>query len=256
MKKTLPIFLVFFFATISFQCDLKSPICCEYPIGDIDIKIKSIYADKPLIINQINEYNGKKIRFTKFQFFLNHEINYFDNPDTTTTNLDRIPRADLLDFTSLNDSAKAAVGVQWGLSSFKGDKKIMILDIGVGKKLNAKLPKDFTPSEPLFDTTNYRTDWKSFIFVKLEGTMDKDGDGIFETVFKIHTGGDNLLKNVKFNKNYTVGGVEMAKINFELNMNELLKGIDLANLDSAQQTTISPAARQLMDNFSTAFILK
>jgi hypothetical protein len=258
MKKILPILLALIIAIISFQCNLVqvSPPCCEYPIGTLDINIKAFYANKPLIMNQVSDYNGKKIRLTKLQFFLNSDINYFDNSDTTTTNLDRIPIAHLLNFTGLVDSAKAATGITLNLNAGMGDKTIMIFDVGVAKKLNAKSPKDFTPSEPLFDTTNYRTDWKSFVFVKLEGVMDKDGDGIFETQIKLHTGTNDLIKTIKFNKSYKIEALRTTKFNAELNLNELLKNIDLANLNSAQQTAISPAAKQLMDNFSIALILK
>jgi hypothetical protein len=256
MKKTLPILFAFIIAITAFNCDTKQPICCVYPIGVLDVNIKAIYANKSLIMNQVEDYSGKKIRFTKFQFFLSSEINYFDNPDTTTSNLDRIPITHFLDFTNLDDSAKANAGSTFKINTGMGDKTIMIFDIGVAKKLNAKLPKDFVPSEILFDTTNYRTDWKSYIFVKLEGVMDKNNDGIFETAFKIHTGGDELLKNVKFRKNYTIDALKTTKVNSELNINELLKGIDLANINSTQQMGITATTKTLMDNFLTALIIK
>jgi hypothetical protein len=257
MKKLFPILLVFIIATLFFKCIkiVPQPLCCVYPIGRLDLNFKAFYADKPLVMNQLNDYNGKKIRFTKLQFFLTTDINYFDDI-ATTAQLDSVPIVSFINLTPLTDATTADAGVTISLNAGMGDKTAMKFDIGVSKSLNAKLPKNFTPSEILFDTTNYRNDWKSYVFMKFEGELDKDSDGIFETIIKLHTGGDALLKTLKFNKNYKIDALKTTKVNLELNINELLKGVDLAAINQAQQMGISPTTKQIMDNFITALILK
>ncbi len=255
MKKTLPILLAIAIVSLASNCNRKEPLCCEYPIGILDLNFKATYANKPLVINKIYDYEGKKIRFTRFQFFLTSDINYFGDAKPTGQ-LSRVPIANLVNFTDANDSLKAANGITLKLNMGSGNYTSMNFDLGVSKTLNAKLPKDFTPAEPMSDGGNYWTDWKSFIFVKLEGLMDKDGDGRFETGITLHTGGDEALATMKFDKNYTIQELKTTNVNFELNVNELVKGIDLATVSSTHQVGASPIMKIMMGNFTTALTLK
>lgn len=251
MKKIIPIFFVLALATMSFQCG-KEP-CCDYPVGTLNMNFKAIYANKPLIINQIYDYNGKKVQFSRLQFFLTSDINYFTQ---TTSQSDRIPTANLVNFTDLDDSLKAAKGVLLPMLVPSGVHTSMNFDIGISKTLNAKTPKNFIFPDGMADNGNYWEDWKSYIFVKLEGKIDKDGDGTFETGITLHTGGDDALKTLQFTKNYEVQNLKTTSVDFELNINELVKNIDLTTVNSTHQVGSTAVMKVMMGNFQTALTVK
>ena len=105
------------------------------------------------------------------------------------------------------------------------------------------------------DEGNFWPPWKSYIFVKLEGSVDNDGNGTLETGITLHTGGDEVLTNRQFQKNYDISNSN-ATVNFELNVTELVKNIDLTTVNSTHQVGSIPIMKTMMGNFSTALTVK
>jgi hypothetical protein len=243
------LFLLLPLILLSLKCKKDPPPELQ---GTLVLNMKPIYNNSPLIINRVYDYNGKKVRFTKLSFFMSN-IHF---PYASVNGEERVYFA-LADFTSLDDSIKAIKGLDISNNILVRSNYVGVgLSIGVDRVSNAKKPKDFPSSSPFSDAGYYWDDWKSYIFSKLEGLMDKDGDGKFETGFTIHTGGDEVYKTVDFSKNFTIKEGEITTVNFELNLNKLLNGIDLTTVNSTHQTGDLPTMKLFMGNFKEALTIK
>lgn len=226
--------------------------------GSITLNIKTFYDDKPLIINKIYDYKGKKVRFTKWSFFASNihgpkELipgSFAEGKENLWYN------NTLFDFSDLTDSLVVQKGIAKTISSSAGSSEKFNIILGVENNKNIRKPKDFPSTDPLSDAGNYWDAWNSYIFTKLEGLMDKDGDGKFETGITIHTGGNEVLQNLTFTKNVVVNISEITTINGDLNLNKLLNGIDLTTVNSTHQTGDLPTMKLFMGNFKEALTIK
>ena len=106
------------------------------------------------------------------------------------------------------------------------------------------------------DGGNYWDSWQSYIFAKLEGKIDKDGDGVFETGITLHTGGNEAFTPLKYTKSFPIKDATTTKVAFELNVNELIKNIDLTTVNSTHQVGSSAVMKVMMGNFPTALTIK
>jgi hypothetical protein len=254
MKKIFPILLAITLVSMASKCkDTPEPACCVTPPkpGTLDMNFKAMYANKPLVINQVNDYNGKKIIFERLQFFIAYDPSNIegvvgDNP----------PKATLVKLTGLTDTASANAGVSVDIPMSSRTSSSINFGIGIPKTLNAILPKDFTFPDGMADSGNFWDGWQSYIFAKLEGKIDKDGDGVFETGITLHTGGNEVFTQLKFAKTFTIKDATTTKINFELNINELVKNIDLATVNSTHQIGSTAVMKVMMGNFPTALTAK
>jgi hypothetical protein len=226
--------------------------------GSIALNIKTSYDDKPLIINKIYDYKGKKVRFTKWSFFASSIYGPIEIiPGSFTEGKENLHyNSTFYDFSDLTDSINAQKGITQTVLSSVGSKEKFNMSIGVERSKNLKKPKDFNSSNPLSDAGNYWDDWNSYIFTKLEGLMDKDGDGKFETGITIHTGGNEVYQTLTFTKNVVVNISETTTINGDLNLNKLLNGIDLTTVNSSHQTGDLPTMKLFIGNFKEALTIK
>jgi hypothetical protein len=253
MKKLLPILFAIAVISTASNCKKASPVnpVIDQNPGTLAMNFKAIYANKPLIINQIYDYNGKKIRFTRLQFLMSYDLGLLDSPVGEV-----LPLTSAVKFTSLTDSAAAAAGISTDLTLLPKTWGSLNFAIGVPKVQNAKLPKDFTIPDALADGGSFWDAWQSYIFAKIEGSMDKDGDGIFETGITLHTGGNDAFTPMKFVKSVPISSNKTTTVNFELNVNELVKGIDLATVNSSHQVGDVATMKIIMGNFPTALTVK
>lgn len=244
MKKLWLLALAFSF--LAMQCKKTAP-----ETGTINMVIKPVFNGKPFVINQIYVIDGKNVRFTRLHFF-----SATDRVNNTTDNKKNGKYVQQFIFTDLDDSTKAAKGVSKSIELLLGEAKQFNFKLGVESDLNALSPIDFSSSNPLSDAGQYWDSWKSYIFAKLEGSIDKDGDGKFETGITLHTGGNDSFREVSFAKTFTVDTKGSTTLNFDLNINTLLAGIDLATVNSTHQTGDLPTMMKMMDNLKNALVLK
>ena len=253
---------ILFFALVTLICSSSSckpdpvPAPVEVKNGVMSLTFKPTYGSKPLTINKIYDYNGKKVRFTKWQFLINNACFVKDarNPVNTCGNENSVA---LVDLTTLDDSLKSVNGYKITLNSLPvGSFQSFNFTVGLGPLLNDKLPKDFPSSNPLSDGANYWIDWKSFIFSKLEGLMDKDGDGKFETGFTLHTGGRTNTFVAGFWTDFQVDEKGTTNLNMDANLTDLLQGIDLTTVNSTHQTGDEPTMLKMMNNYLFAITVK
>ncbi len=247
MKHLLPILLVLGILSTASKC--KNDVT---PLGKIALNFKAKFNDLPLVMNQVYDYNGKKLRITKLSFYLSSTLfqpTNLENPIQVSS----ILKADL---TDIDTELKANEGVTTKLIYAQDSYSKLSTNIGVSQTLNAKKPKDFDSSNPLSNAGDYWDAWNSYIFTKLEGTLDKDGDGKFETGITLHTGGNEVYTPLNFTKSFSITEGVTTPLNFELNVNKLIDGIDLATVNSTHQTGDLPTMKKFIGNFSNALILK
>lgn len=255
MKKIFPILLAIAVVSLASNCTKSTPdapCCTVKPVpGSLDMNFKAMYAAKPLVISQVYDYNGKKVMFEKLQFFISYDASSLDG-----TAGEVLPNTALVKLTNLTDTASAAAGVTTSITMASKTWTSINFALGVPKAQNAKLPKDFTFPDPLSSSDNFWDGWQSYTFTKLEGKLDKNGDGVFETPFTLHTGSDAMYRVVKFTKSYVIENNKTTTVKFELNLNELLKSIDLATVNSSHQIGETATMKIIMDNYLTALTVK
>lgn len=251
MKKLL--LLVFVFPFLSSKCeDDPKPLSvnCE---GVLSINIKPTLNNQPFVSNKVFLINGKKVRFSKFQFYAS-AIPIVEAGSTPNCNTDN--NVIFVDFTQLDDSLKSLKGATATfLSTSEGSFQSISMNLGVSLVQNAKTPSDFASTNPLSKSEEYWSSWKSYIFFKLEGLMDKDGDGTFETGITYHTGSDGVNSSAKFNKNIEIN-TKGTTLNFDLDMNKLLTGFDFNTLNKIENLTQKDDMKKLMMNLATALSAK
>ena len=254
MKKIFPILFAIALVSMASKCKDTDPApCCITPpvAGILEMNFKAMYNAKPLVISQVYDYGGKKILFERLQFFTAYE------PTSLETSVgDNPSKASIVKLTGLTDTASANAGVSVDIPMASKTWSSINFGIGIPKTLNAKSPKDFSFPDGMADSGNFWDGWQSYIFAKFEGKIDKDGDGIFETAFTLHTGGDETFTQLKFNKTFTIKDATTTKVNFELSVNELIKNIDLLTVNSTHQVGSTAVMKVIMGNFTTALTVK
>lgn len=244
MKPFLPVLFLTFIVFTALKCKDDTILA-----GSIEMNLKARFNDQPMILNKIYDYNGKKVRFSKLSFFIS---------DIHNENSSKIamPIA-LVHFKDNDDSTTAAKGLNITVNNFDiGNNTQFGFGIGVSSEMNTKKPKDFPSSNPLSEASEFWDAWNSYIFSKLEGAIDKDGDGKFETGITLHTGGNEIYQKINFEKSFSIAENQKAPLNFELNVNKLIDGIDLATVNSTHQTGDLPTMKKFKSNFNTALTIK
>jgi hypothetical protein len=234
-KYLLPIISLSFLA-------LRCEKITELQPGVVNINIKATYNSQPFVMNKVYDYNGKKVRFSRFQFFI---TNGYTVRIVNNSPLEQF--ATIANFTMLDDSLKASKGIDVAVKNIKVCNCQFFIGLGVDTLMNKRKPNEYGAGHALADADNYWDSWNSYIFSKLEGSMDKDGDGRFETGITLHTGGNSTFRtsNAYF---IDFDGNNAAKLSFKINMNDLLKGIDLTTINSTHQTGDLPTMIKFMDN--------
>jgi hypothetical protein len=219
--------------------------------GVLNLNFFPIINNQPFIMNNVYVINGKKVRFSKFHFY-SSSIVTSAGQTTCNTNDEVI----FVDLTQLDDSTKSRKGFQTTLRNrASGSFNNIYLGLGVNPSLNGKTPQDFPSSNPLSKSDEYWAGWKSYVFLKLEGLMDKDGNGSFETGITYHTGSDDVGHTVIFPKIYSFdssGGL----INFDLNINKFLDGFDFNTVNKIENLSQKEDMKRLMVNLGNAMTVK
>ena len=193
MRPVLPVLFLLFVVFTASKCKDDTIL-----LGSVEMNLKARFNEQPMVLNKVYDYNGKKVRFSKLSFFVS---------DVLTGNSNKAAESiTLVNFIDNDDSTTAAKGLNITFSQFDmGNMSQFNLGIGVSPEYNAKKPKDFPSLNPLSEASEYWDAWNSYIFSKLEGSMDKDGDGKFETGITLHTGGNEMYQNIKFDKSFSIG---------------------------------------------------
>ncbi len=183
----------------AFVLSLLSMVGCDNTdsngaLSRANVNFKAYYEGNPLVMNQTYDYNGIDIQFSKVRFFVS-EISLIQAGAET-----EIEDVEMIDITSSNTNETAAIaGFNMGSRTVPaGVYDGVKIGLGVTSDNNSLLPAEFSSTHPLGDESDYWPVWNSYIFSKLEGRYDADGDGMFEGSLVYHIGTDGLYQMKMF----------------------------------------------------------
>ena len=223
----------------------------------LELSFTANYDGIPLVINeQEYDYAGNPIRFSKVSFYVSNvtlgetEISDVNYIDLTKTHTDKVSaeRGTTMDFPKIP----------------VGEYQSVAFGIGVAPDLNRTKPSDYSTSHPLGadNSGEYWEAWNSYIFVKIEGQYDADGNGFDgeDIAFAYHVGQDELYKTLKatFDSPLLLEVDTQTDINFSIDLKKLLTtGTgELLPLDVHDPNNQMDIMRMIMGNFSNAIEYK
>jgi hypothetical protein len=127
-------------------------------------------------------------------------------------------------------------------------------NVGVDSTNNGQTEENFTnrSSDDALSIQSPKMHWNwnmGYIFVKLEGTFDNDGDGTPETAFEYHVGMNSMLRDINLTTSKEVMGEEM----------ELMINVDYAKFFDGIDLKANPMTHGMnadfMDNIQGAFTI-
>lgn len=224
--------------------------------GTVDLNFKAFYGTDNLVLGQFYDYpdgNGSKINFTTLKFYIS-DIKIDDN--------ESIAQAFLFDFSDNHSTAATAPDGETRIieNVAVGDYTKIEFGVGINAVLNATNPADYKNSEALSNTSMY-WDWRgSYIFAMVEGTLDKDGDGIGEIPFVYHPGSDALFRDASFSTPISIEKDGTTTINFNIDAKKIfVVNNEAFDIEAAQSSHSGvddeEIAQEIMTNLTNAVTL-
>lgn len=126
--------------------------------------------------------------------------------------------------------------------------------VGVDSATNHTDPNSYALSSPLYpQSPSMHWAWASgYIFYKIEGTVDTDNDGNFETTFAFHIGTDALRKDISFMVHDEIDAGVTNSISLKVDLGKFLSGIDLSIDNSTHTMNNMPLALRVSGNTAIA----
>ena len=226
----------------------------EEQSGAVEFNFKLEYDGNPLVAGQEYDYPlGFKFFVTKFSMFLS-EIS-IENSSTSFQIADAI----FLDLAAEQfNTASAQKGKTIRFEDIpEGEYKSMRISLGLPATLNSTNPTDYTTESPLANTGEYWAGWESYIFHKLEGKMDPDGDGELDKGIALHIGSDDAYRSRSISKSIVINGGETSSVDIIIDLKEVLsvdgEAFDLNETPQVHHLGVLPKVLPIMDNLIEAF---
>jgi len=213
------------------------------------INFKLEYDGEPLVMFQEYDYpDGNIIEFSRVSFYLT-------NISLANEGIAYTGGEVYVDLTTAHaDLESANKGLDLVLDNIE-EKKIDVLsfDLGLSPTLNATVPSDYPSSNDLSRTGEYWSNWNSYVFAKIEGRMDRDGDGIKDG-FTLHLGSDAAARSLNFDNAEGDNEMELTiDVEKVFNTGSLYNLVETPNIHSLNQID---KINQLMDNLASSIEFK
>ncbi|MBP6825988.1 MAG: hypothetical protein KA165_05415 [Saprospiraceae bacterium] len=219
------------------------------------LTFRALYDGQPLEKYKNFPYGDKTIYFDRFNTFLSDITLVGGSVDV------RLSDIAWVDFMPDSASSNKAVDITFKFTVPDGDYTGLKLGYGVSAALNAKKPSDFPVEHPLYLESEYWQGWQSYIFTKVQGRYDLDGDNTPEANLFYHCGSDAVYHTAILPKNISVSGDAALLVEFDLKKLFTFDGQLLDLSDSANRTTSHDASnialgQKVISNFKNATILQ
>ncbi len=224
---------------------------CKKDQLELGIKFQLQYHGAPLVMLQDYQYpDGKKVQFTRVSFFLS---------DLTARSADQSILIREVDFVNPTSAHQDAASAEKGFSYYRNDVELSTIDeltfnIGLRSDQNKTVPADYESGDPLARPGEYWIAWDSYIFAKIEGWVDLDGDDQVETGIALHMGSDQVFRS----KSLVIDGPANDLV-ITLDLYDVFnrdKTYDIAANPQLHSLSQLPAAEELADNIMHAFKMK
>lgn len=225
------------------------------PQDNFSLTFKVLYDGQPLEKYKNYPYGDKTIQFNKFNIYLS-DLTLLD-----AANEVKLSDIEWVDFTPDLAPNDEAVEVEFKYDVPDGDYTGLKIGYGVKEDLNKKTPADFPSGHPLYIESEYWLGWQSYIFAKVQGKVDLDGDGTPEANIFYHCGSDAVYNTATMVQTIRVAGNGSLTVEFDLKKLFTFGG-QLLDLTVADNRTTSHDAsnialgQMMMNNFKNATVLK
>ncbi len=237
MKSTSYILLPALFLVLGFtSCTNDNNDNAQDLTGDVTINFKANFKNQPLLMygDVYNYEAGMDLRFQLFQFYVSHLKLIRDMADTISGGEELIDIA-LVSFKDITSQQLAEEGISITIEDVPaGNYKGLEMGLGVSDDFNMTQPGDYAAGHPLSD--NYWTAATGYIFSKIEGNADLNGDGDFTEKLTFHTGASELYKEKVFIEDFRVGQGTPLQFEFNIDLYKVLAKSSNEFLDFRQIT--------------------
>lgn len=221
---------------------------------DTEIHFIVTYQDQPLVAFETHQYpDGTLFYFTRFSFFI--EDLQLRNSERTVKLIDR---AYVNLSPALNDATRAVIGTQVFAGKVEEGQYQLNLSIGVNEKENAKGPSGRSSRDPLSEGSEYWPAWNSYIFNRIEGWLDNNGDGQYTQGITLHLGGDEVYRTINVPGQVTIHD-EFNSINLVIALDRIFgdtgEWYDLINFSQLHSLHHLPQMTALSDRFEQCFTI-
>lgn len=222
--------------------------------GIVELNFKGNF-DNDLLLMFARDYDYEadiKVRFQLFRFYVSSIA--LQNGGAMTPILQDVA---LVDFKDVQSEIQANDGITLHYEVEPGDYTGVKFGLGVADFLNKTNPGDYDPGHPLSD--NYWSAATGYVFTKIEGNADVDGDGELTDKITFHIGGDQFYRDKTYNKAFTVRPGQTTRLNFEVDLHRVLAAGD-SNFVDFREVTIDHTndmdlATFISDNLANAVTL-
>ncbi|GJM32426.1 MAG: hypothetical protein DHS20C18_14270 [Saprospiraceae bacterium] len=221
--------------------------------NSITLTFKGKYDTEPLVMfaDEYSYEEGMNVKFQLFQFYIS-KIELVQNNNAGVEKVTPLSDVELVSFKGIVDPAEAQQGISFTYKDLPdGTFSHIRFGLGLTPELNATNPSDYTPPHPLDD--HYWSAALGYVFTKIEGNVDFDGDGEYTNEGKItfHAGKDNLYKEVSFPIDWDIEDGHVGPINFVVDLKKVLSNgpTDFLDFrDITQDHTNNPEVYETISN--------
>lgn len=255
MKKII-LLLAIGFALVAANCN-EDDCCPPQQTGTLELNFKGYFGDE-LLEMYAKDYSyeaGMKLKLQLFRFYISNLIPLMN----TSGQQEYLEEVALVDFEAIQSDAAAEQGVSIRLEKVPVGNYIGIqMGLGLSEKLNATNPGDYGTDHPLSD--NYWSWALGYVFTKIEGNADIDGDGVFNDKLTFHIGGNQFYRAKEFSKNFAIKADQTTRLDFEVDLRRVLVAgagdfLDFRKV-TIDHTNNMEVATFISDNLANAVAIK
>lgn len=226
---------------------------CEYEVK-LRMKFTAMSGTDTVKVNEnYTSANGTLIKVSTLRF-------YISNIHLTTNQDEKILLKDvgLIDFDDFRSPSKQYFADNFiDLTTRLYNVKNVQFDLGLSDAINFGDPTLYDNDHPMGVQLFQHWSWSTgYIFVKIEGQSDSDGNGIIDENdkdFLIHTGTSPLFREgIKIEKNLSIRGDNKDEFNVIIDMNTLFNEIDLNDAFSHTMNGFE-LAEKFQNNMAASF---
>lgn len=216
-------FLTLLCSTIILSCDKDDDDDSTTPPStkaDFALHFDHTFNNQTFSLNQnFTLGTGEIVKFSTAQFYVSN-IRLMDDEQNMTTFEDPFVLVD------------PSVGHKHIGEMEASHYHMVMLNVGIDSVTNnTKQPIDFPDGHPLSAMVDHMWwSWNSgYIFFKLEGEVDRDGDGTFDDNFLYHIGTDaNLIDKQKM-MHSTVNAGDELEVHIKIDYSDFFNNVDMTN---------------------------
>ncbi len=189
--------------------------------GTLDLRFDLKYGNEAFKLFEEYDYpSGEKITFGRLSFYTS-DINLVASDGTMIQqlNVDYIDMSRHLENPNLQGTpfSYKIGGVDPGIF------EALRFNIGLTSEQNATKPFQYSVTDPLGFSSEHWESWESYVFFKIEGKLDKDGDGFFESDVALHGGSDEALRVIEIQSSLDIQDGVDTQINMTFDLKQVFE---------------------------------